>query len=158
MFKRLFFNIFIIILLISFVIYNAISLDSTKRTIETISVEVKGYIKEEKVYKLMKNSTINDLLSIVDLYDDTDLSTISLNNVLYNNEVIVLKKKETNLISINNASEQELVTLPGVGSSMAKRIIDYRNANGSFNCIEDLMNVKGIGEKKYEKLKEFICL
>ena len=61
-------------------------------------------------------------------------------------------------ISINRAGERELDTLPGIGPAMAKRIIDYRNEKGAFQRLEDLKKVRGIGEAKYERLKDKICL
>ena len=53
---------------------------------------------------------------------------------------------------------EQLMTLPGVGPSTAQKIIDYRESHGFFVSFEDLLDVKGIGPSKYEKLKEFICL
>ena len=59
-------------------------------------------------------------------------------------------------ININTADEDELQRLPGVGASTAAKIIKYREENGSFRKIEDIQNVKGIGEAKYNDLKEQI--
>jgi len=59
-------------------------------------------------------------------------------------------------ININTASAAELDKLPGVGPALAGRIIEYRNANGSFKAGEELKKVKGLGESKYEKLKDKI--
>ena len=59
-------------------------------------------------------------------------------------------------ININTASAAELDKLPGVGPALAGRIIEYRNANGPFKAGEELKKVKGLGESKYEKLKEKI--
>lgn len=60
------------------------------------------------------------------------------------------------VININTANETELEQLPGIGASIAGRIIDYRNKNGKFKAIEDIKNVTGIGETKFEKIKDFI--
>lgn len=59
-------------------------------------------------------------------------------------------------ININKATQTELETLPGVGPSLALKIIKYRKENGKFNSIEELKNVSGVGENKYEELKELI--
>ena len=59
-------------------------------------------------------------------------------------------------ININTADATELDKLPGVGPALAGRIIEYRNANGPFKDGEDLKKVKGLGESKYEKLKDKI--
>ena len=62
------------------------------------------------------------------------------------------------LININLASTIELESLPGIGSKIAKEIIDYRNKYGFFGSKEDIKNVKGIGDKKYEKIKDLITV
>ncbi len=63
-----------------------------------------------------------------------------------------------NKIKINSASAIELALLPGIGGAMAERIVDYRNSRGGFKSLTELMNIKGIGEKKYQKLKDYIEL
>ena len=63
---------------------------------------------------------------------------------------------ESSKISINKSSKEELMELPGIGESKALLIIEYRNQNGSFKKIEDIMNVKGIGKALYEKIKDYI--
>ena len=61
-------------------------------------------------------------------------------------------------VNINSASVAQLQTLPGVGASTAQRIIDYRQKNGAFKKSEELMNVKGIGEKSFLKLKPLVTV
>ena len=62
------------------------------------------------------------------------------------------------LININAASIEELTALPGIGVKTAERIVLYRKAHGKFKKIEDLMNVKGIGEKKFLRLRHLITV
>lgn len=62
------------------------------------------------------------------------------------------------LVEINTASVDELVQLPRIGPVIANRIIEYRNANGAFKNIADLVKVKGIGQKKLESIKPFIYI
>lgn len=74
-----------------------------------------------------------------------------------NNVIVPDASSNSSLININSASQAELETLPGVGASTAKKIIDYRTKNGKFQTIEDIMNVSGIGEAKFNNLKDYIC-
>ena len=64
----------------------------------------------------------------------------------------------TGLVNINTASASELQTLSGIGPSMAQSIIDERTQNGAFTSVDDLMHVSGIGEKKFAKIKDCICV
>ena len=59
-------------------------------------------------------------------------------------------------IDINTASQSELSLLPGIGEVLAGRILAYRDAHGSFPCVEELLNVEGIGTKKLEEILDLI--
>ena len=61
-------------------------------------------------------------------------------------------------VNLNTATQAQLESLPGIGPKSAERILEYRQKNGSFKKIEDLMNVKGIGEKSFLKLKPFLTV
>ena len=61
-------------------------------------------------------------------------------------------------INLNAATVEQLETLPGIGRKTAERIIEYRTKSGGFKRIEDLMNVKGIGEKSFLKLKPLVAV
>jgi competence protein ComEA len=61
-------------------------------------------------------------------------------------------------LDVNTATPEELVQLPGVGPSLAQRIVDYREQNGPFQTVDDLQNVPGIGPSKFEKLAPFVRL
>ncbi len=69
-----------------------------------------------------------------------------------------LTSSPASLVNINSASLAELDTLPGIGPATAQNIIDFRQANGAFRRKEDLKLVPGIGESKYEKIKELIAI
>ena len=62
------------------------------------------------------------------------------------------------LINLNTATMAELESLPGIGAKTAERIIEHRQKNGSFKKIEELMNVRGVGEKSFLKLKPLITV
>ena len=64
----------------------------------------------------------------------------------------------TGIVNINTASAAELEALPGVGAKTAARIVEYRQKNGPFKKIEELMNVRGVGEKNFLKLKPQIIV
>lgn len=68
------------------------------------------------------------------------------------------KNSQNKIININTAMQSELENLPGIGESTAKKIINYRNENGKFKTKEDIKKVKGIGDAKYEKIKDLITI
>ena len=103
------------------------------------------YTKEE-----VKNSNIVDtVIKVV----EKECVCPNIENDGCINDKIENTIENNNLININTATLEILMTIPGIGESKAKSIIEYRNENGNFNSIEDLLNVNGIGEKLYEQIK-----
>ena len=120
------------------------------------------------------------------LTDNADLTNINLAYILEDGEKIYIPKKgeeppnessaasssdqsssysnysatstKNNKININKATQTELETIPSVGPSTALKIIEYREQNGKFKSIEDIKNVSGIGDAKYEKMKDYITV
>ena len=89
--------------------------------------------------------------------------TIIKNNACVTSEKIVVEDNSTSSssntkISLNHATKEELLTLTGIGESKANLIIEYRNQNGGFKTIEEIKNVKGIGDKMFEKIKDNITI
>lgn len=150
--------------------------------LNTIKVYVTGEVKHQGVIELEEGARIEDAIIIAGgITELADLTQVNLaycledeqklyipsindkNEIEYISEengenVIENTKKKNDKVNINTSGVEELCTLSGVGESLAKKIIDYREENGKFKTIEDLKNVSGIGEKKYESLKEKITV
>lgn len=111
------------------------------------------------MYEVSWHATIQDVLELAGgVKEAADVSAINQSDPLVNHAVIVIpKQKEQPCISINSATLEELDTLKGVGPALANRILEYR-ATRSFQSLEDLKNVKGIGDKMFEKIKDQLCL
>ena len=78
------------------------------------------------------------------------------NDYSENKEDKEANKQNNKRINVNKATKEEFEELPGIGTSLAERIIEFRRINGSFKNIEDLKQVNGIGDSKFEKFKEYI--
>ena len=138
--------------------YQPVSLDLIKPS--TKQVEVKGEVNNPGVVTLKWEGTAQDAIEKAGgLTETADTQSISLLEQVSPDTVLVIPSiQETkDLVSINNASLEELDTLPGVGPSIAQRIIEYRKEQ-PFTSLDDLKNVKGIGDKSFEKMKEQISL
>lgn len=152
---------------------------------KNIKVEVKGEVLNPDVYVLKKGSTIKELIDKAGgVKEGVDTYTINMTKVLDDGDVVVMYKDEkleclnykvneivndkstdeyitneiweSSKISINSATKEELMSLPSIGEAKANAIIEYRQKNGLFKKIEDIKNVKGIGNALYEKIKDYI--
>ena len=131
---------------------NVIIIDSIKEDIEPQKII-------EYVYKECECPKFNDACTksneIVNYQEDNNnKKEETIDNESSN-------KKDNNInkqVSINTGTLQELQTLSGVGESKAKAIIKYREENGLFNSLDDVMNVSGIGDALFEKIKDYITL
>ena len=105
----------------------------------------------QKIYIPNKNEKISQYIIGIngETMNDSSASTGS-ESTSYN--------KEGTKVNINTANQSELDSLPGIGPALAQRIIDFREENGNFNSIEDIQNVKGIGDSKYEDIKDKIVV
>lgn len=79
-------------------------------------------------------------------------------DIIIEDETSNIKSKENEKININTADQSDLEEIPGVGEATAQKIIEYRKLNGKFKTIEDIKNVSGIGDSKFENMKEKICV
>lgn len=152
---------------------------------ELVIVHITGAVKTPGIVKLPEGARIEDAIDKAGgLTEDADISDVNLAYVLEDgikikiptiseekNEEIIINSSgeaivekeisnnsENKIININKANETDLQTLPGIGASLAGRIVEYRNSNGKFNEIEDIKNVSGIGDSKYENIKNLICV
>jgi len=126
---------------------------------QEITVQVKGEVSTEKTIQLPLGIKLPGLLNYVELTERADQDFFKQQLPLKDGDIITVPiKKEAEKIAINTAGVSELCQLKGIGPVLAQRIIDYRLQHGVFQKLEDLMNVKGIKEKTFAKIKDFICL
>ena len=117
---------------------------------------------------MSEGDRINDVINLSGGFTSrAETSSINLVAKVSDGMVIVIKAKsddeqinevEQKLISINNASLSELMTLDGIGEARARNIISYREQNGGFKTIEEIINVNGISESILQQIKDKICL
>ena len=167
---------------------NEIEVKEEKNNEEKVVVHVIGEVNNPGVVTLPEGSRIIDAINKAGgKTEEADLSKINLAFIVEDGTQIYIPRinenlNEINLISdgagigviindsnleenelevkvnINTANKEKLETLPGIGETTAQKIIDYREANGKFKTIEDIKNVSGIGEAKYESLKDKITV
>ncbi|MBN2117839.1 MAG: ComEA family DNA-binding protein [Anaerolineales bacterium] len=145
-------------------------------TEKPVVVYITGAVPRPGVYALPKNARIQDAISAAGGFlAEADKSEINLAAVLEDGEklevpyiegaspvigtpVPEVETSTSEVININTASIAELDTLPGIGPTTAQKIIDYREQNGPFLNIEDIINVSGIGPGTYERIKDLITV
>ncbi len=146
-----------------------------------IAVHITGAIKNAGVIRIEENSRIEDVIEKAGgLTEDADITNVNLAFIV--EDGVKIRIPSTNdkdkidivtessgsevidgndetskgLININKASQAELETLNGIGPSLALKIIEYREQNGKFKTISDIKNVSGIGENKFNNIRDFI--
>lgn len=127
-----------------------------------IEVHIDGRVKNPGVYKIKNGTRLQDLIEEAGgLLDDANTSNLNLARKLKDEEKIVIKSyldknnDEDAKININTATKDMLTSIPGVGSKMADKIIKYRQEH-PFNSVDELLNISGIGKKKFEEIKLYI--
>lgn len=122
--------------------------------------------KENKYFDYSEQDSLFEFYSGNNIVNDDQSSPSELEikkQVLELPDTIIYKKKDTEplkekSIDINNAGIDELVKLPGIGEKTAEKIVAYRTQNGNFKTLEELMEVKGIGNVKFNKIKKFLYI
>lgn len=166
--KKSFFIVGVFLVLVIFYGFYAFKEEEQNSiTHNVIIVKIDGAIKVPGTYEVSPTTKLEDLIFYAGgLKASADIEKINKDEYLKSNSnyYIPFKKIEEeelpteNLININTATKEELMTLPGIGPTKAEAIIDYRNKNGLFKELIELMNVSGIGEKTYEQLLEKITI
>ena len=153
-----------------------------------VVVDIKGMVANPGVYEVYDNARVNDVITLAGgLIEGADTSLINLAKVVTDEMTIIIYSREeileayknevcvcdcpliTNdacidnidndeLVNINTATKEYLMTVEGIGESKADSIIKYREENGNFKTIEDIKNVSGIGELLFEKIKNYITV
>ena len=150
-----------------------------------IAVHITGEVKKSGVIYLKEGSRIIDAIEKAGgTTKNADLGKVNLAYVLQDGQKVYIPNKKNNAsvyisedsgqdvidtgntntqpenkrkkININTANKEELQSISGIGPALAEKIVSYRNTNGKFKKVEDLKNVNGIGESKYEKIKDLI--
>ena len=127
-----------------------------------LKVKVYGEVLREGEYSVPSSWTLEKLFDYVGLKNTADLTNFDFTTQVSEGSYYI-PKLEANKVSmnkkvnINKASKEELTTLTGIGDSIASRIISYREKT-PFTSIEELKKISGIGEKVYEKIKDFITV
>ncbi len=151
----------------------------------TLKVHVKGAVQRPSVYTLPFGSRVIDAVQKAQPRTDADLNAINLADFLEDGQEVIVPSKnrlvsipslalpspatslsptqvkqsakpKPKIIHLNTATEDDLVQLPGIGPALARRIIEHRRQIGGFKSVEQLLGVKGIGEKKLEQIRPYV--
>jgi competence protein ComEA len=135
-----------------------------------LMVHVAGAVKSPGVYELPDGSRVTDAVSAAGgAASDADLDALNLAALLTDGLKIYVPKvgeappqnvagEGSSIVNLNTASAAELEELPGIGPVLAQRIIDFRTKRGRFTSVRQLMEVDGIGPKKFESLEDLVTV
>lgn len=135
---------------------------------EYIYVHICGYVASPGVYQVEEGTRLYNVIELAGgVTAEGCVETLELARFVKDEETIYvpsvdeavsMKMSGGSLVNINKADKELLMTLPGIGESKAETIISFRNENGDFSCIEDIMNIPGIKEAAFSKIKDYICV
>ncbi len=140
-----------------------------------ICIHVTGCVERAGVYELKEGSRVFEAIEMAGGFTkEADTEFLNLASVLQDGQKVYVYSKQEAItavtsyvsneedaskkviVNINTASKEELMTLPGIGESRAESIISYREKHGRFATIEDIMNISGIKEAAFNKIKDYI--
>lgn len=135
----------------------------------TIFVHVVGEVAKPGIYSVDAGGRVFDAIFAAGGFTDlADQASVNLAREVSDGEQVLIlttgqaaaagSAKSSQLLSLNRASQAELEQLPGVGPTLAGRMLDWRTANGGFKKKEDLMKVSGIGQKLFASMKDLVTL
>lgn len=155
----------------------AAAIESEVKKVDTAEKQISAYICGEVmkpgVYTMKEGDRVEALLDAAGGFTpNADPNVVNLSAKIQDEEKIRIPSKNENIteqedsstagikgkVNINSATKEQLETLDRIGSTLAQRIIDYRNAHGRFKTIEELKNVSGIGDKTFEHFKDNISV
>ncbi len=162
-------------------IKETLNTDSINKNKRSITIFISGEVKNPGVVTIDSDKRLSDAIeNLGGTTENADLNKINLAMKLEDEQHYIIPKigeeieynlgqntennesgdsvEKSKLVNINLATIQELDTLPGVGEATANKIVNYREENGRFKSIDEIKNVNGIGEKKYEELKTMISI
>lgn len=127
--------------------------------VKTIEVTI-VYHQHPNLLTLEPFSKLEDALKLIETADDVDYQRLNGQTVLKHGDVITLPVLDDThaCISVNHGTLEDLMQLPGVGEATASQIMAYREQHGLFQTVEGIMEVKGIGSRKFAKMRDFLCL
>ncbi|UXR77350.1 MULTISPECIES: helix-hairpin-helix domain-containing protein [unclassified Staphylococcus] len=140
-----------------------------------IVVDIKGAVKRPNTYQMMSDDRIKQLLDKAGILPNSDLSQINLAEKLTDQKMLYIPKKgeqpkavvasndrpsstDNQPVNLNTAQLSDLTNVPGIGPAKAQAILSYREEKGQFQSVEQLKEVKGIGDKTYENLSTYFTV
>lgn len=152
---------------------------STEQQAVPIVVDVKGAVKHPNTYQMMSDDRMKQLIDKAGVLPNADLTKINLAEKLTDQKMIYIPQKgeqvdpslsagpnnsngaspgQNQVINLNTAQLNDLTNVPGIGPAKAQAILAYREEKGQFQSVEELKEVKGIGDKTYENLSGYFTV